>query len=184
MYVCFAPMLHRITRQCLHWGRCWKSPVSGVRMQQSIRVQAKLAHSVNGPTLSVGENRDSQLTGPTSRGQLLVIPRWCSGKESACQCIRYKRRRLNPWVGKIPWNRKWQPAPVFLPGKSHGQRNLAGYSPWGHKRVGYDWVHTGTSSYWIYILLCQMEIQRRVKKMHWKIHWWNIVKSSSSIEVP
>ena len=42
-------------------------------------------------------------------------------------------------VGKIPWRRKWQPTPVFLPGKSHGQRSLAGYSPWG-KRVGCDWV--------------------------------------------
>ena len=40
-----------------------------------------------------------------------------------------------PWVGKIPWGRKWPPTPVCLPGKSHGQRNLAGYSPWGHKRV-------------------------------------------------
>ena len=39
----------------------------------------------------------------------------------------------NPWVRKIPWRRKWQPAPVFLPGKSHGQRSLAGYSPKGHK---------------------------------------------------
>ena len=38
-----------------------------------------------------------------------------------------------PWVGKIPWRRKWQPTPVFLPGESHGQRSLAGYSPWGHK---------------------------------------------------
>ena len=37
------------------------------------------------------------------------------------------------WVRKIPWRRKWQPTPVFLPGKSHGQRSLAGYSPWGHK---------------------------------------------------
>ena len=40
---------------------------------------------------------------------------------------------LIPWVGKIPWRRKWQPTPVFLLGKSHGQRSLAGYSPWGHK---------------------------------------------------
>ena len=38
-----------------------------------------------------------------------------------------------PWVGKIPWRRAWQPTPVFLPGESHGQRNLAGYSPWSHK---------------------------------------------------
>ena len=38
---------------------------------------------------------------------------------------------FNPWVGKIPWRRKWQPAPVFLPGKSYGQRSLVGYSSWG-----------------------------------------------------
>ena len=37
------------------------------------------------------------------------------------------------WVGKIPWRRKWQPTPVFWPGKSHGQRSLEGYSPWGRK---------------------------------------------------
>ena len=40
---------------------------------------------------------------------------------------------FNPWVGKIPWSRKQQLTPVFLPGESHGQRSLAGYSPWGHK---------------------------------------------------
>ena len=37
------------------------------------------------------------------------------------------------WVGKNPWRRKWQPTPVYLPGESHGQRSLVGYSPWGHK---------------------------------------------------
>ena len=37
---------------------------------------------------------------------------------------------MDPWVGKIPWSRKWQPTPVFLPGKFHGQRSLVGYSPW------------------------------------------------------
>ena len=41
--------------------------------------------------------------------------------------------RFNPWVGKIPWRREWQPTPVFLPGESHGQRSLVGYSPWGQK---------------------------------------------------
>ena len=45
---------------------------------------------------------------------------------------------LVPWIGKIPWRRRWQSAPVFLPGKSHGQRSLAGYSPRGRKRVGRD----------------------------------------------
>ena len=46
--------------------------------------------------------------------------------------------RFNPWVAEIPWRRKWKPSPVLLPGKSHGQRSLAGYSPWGLKRVGHD----------------------------------------------
>ena len=56
---------------------------------------------------------------------------WCSGKESAYQCKKHKRCGFNPWVKKIPWSRKWKPTPVFLPGESHGQRNLEGYSPWG-----------------------------------------------------
>ena len=42
--------------------------------------------------------------------------------------------KFHPWVRKIPWGRKWQPAPVFLLGKSHGQRSLAGYSPEDHKQ--------------------------------------------------
>ena len=45
-------------------------------------------------------------------------------------CLQYRRPRFNPLVGKIPWRREWQPTPVFLPGESHGQRSLAGYSPW------------------------------------------------------
>ena len=47
--------------------------------------------------------------------------------------------RFDPWVRKTPWRRKWQPTPEFLPGESHGQRCLVGYSPWGHKRVRHDW---------------------------------------------
>ena len=62
---------------------------------------------------------------------------WFSGKESACQL---RRCRFNPWVRKIPWRRKWQPTPVFLPGKSPGQGSLVGYSPRGRKRVGHDLV--------------------------------------------
>ena len=55
-----------------------------------------------------------------------------SGKESVCQCKRHEGcHGFNPWVGKIPWSNKWQPTPIFLPGKSYGQRSLAGYSPWG-----------------------------------------------------
>ena len=44
----------------------------------------------------------------------------------------------DPWVRKIPWRRKWQPTPVFLPGEFHAQRNLVGYSPWDHKETGQD----------------------------------------------
>ena len=44
---------------------------------------------------------------------------------------------FDPWDGKIPWRRKWQPTPVLLPRKFHGWRSLMGYSPWGH-RVGHD----------------------------------------------
>ena len=58
------------------------------------------------------------------------FPGGSNGKESTCQC---RRPRFDPWVGKILWRRKWLSTPVLLPGKSHGQRSLVGYSPWGRK---------------------------------------------------
>ena len=61
------------------------------------------------------------------------FPSSTSVKEHTCQCRRHKSHRLNSWVGKIPWRRKWQPTPIFLSGESHGQRSLVVYSPWGHK---------------------------------------------------
>ena len=61
------------------------------------------------------------------------LTRWHSGKESTCQCRRCKRWGFDPWVRKSPWWRIWQPTPLFLPGKSHQQRSLAGYNPWGGK---------------------------------------------------
>ena len=57
---------------------------------------------------------------------------WLGGKESTCQC---RRHGFDPWVGEIPWRRKWHPTPVFLLGKFHGQRSLGGSSPW---RAGQD----------------------------------------------
>ena len=60
---------------------------------------------------------------------------WCSSKESTCQCMRHKRLRFDPWVGNIPWSRKWQPTLVFLPRKFYGQSSLVGYSPWGCKEL-------------------------------------------------
>ena len=50
-------------------------------------------------------------------------------------CLECRRPSVDRWVRRIPWRREWQPTPVFLPGESHGQRSLAGYSPWG-RRVG------------------------------------------------
>ena len=71
------------------------------------------------------------------------FPGSSAGKESACQC---RRPEFDPSVGKIPQRRKWQPTPVFLPGESHGQRSLAGYSPWDHKKLDMtkQLIHTHT----------------------------------------
>ena len=62
-----------------------------------------------------------------------------------CKCRRWKRCGFDPWVGKIRCSRKWQPAPLFLPGKFHGQRSLAGYSPWGYKEL--DMIEQLTYTY-------------------------------------
>ena len=56
------------------------------------------------------------------------LPWWISGKEFPCQC---RRLRFDPWSGKIPWRRKWQPTPVFFPVKSHVCRSFVDYNPWG-----------------------------------------------------
>ena len=64
---------------------------------------------------------------------------WLSDKESACQFRGYW---FDSWLGKIPWRRKLEPTPGFLTEKSHGQKNLASYSPRGHKRVRHDlWLN-------------------------------------------
>ena len=94
-----------------------------------------------------------------------------SDEESSCQC---RRRGLHPWSREIPWGRKWRPAPVFLPGKSLGQRSLAGYSPWGPNES--DTVeqlssHTQLLSCltykfgFLYVDLC-MSLQRGIGRAH------------------
>ena len=69
----------------------------------------------------------------TSLMEVLAFPGGASGKEPICQYKSCKRCRFDPWVGKIPWRRAWQPTPVLLPGESHGEWSLPGYSPWGLK---------------------------------------------------
>ena len=61
------------------------------------------------------------------------LSRWFNGKDPA-----WRGCGFDPWVGKIPWRSKWLSIPIFLPGKSHGQRTLAGYNRWSHRRVGHE----------------------------------------------
>ena len=64
------------------------------------------------------------------------------GSDGKSICLQCGRPGFDLWVGKIPWKRKRQPTSVLLPGKSHGQRSLAGYSPWGHKESDTtEWLH-------------------------------------------
>ena len=66
-------------------------------------------------------------------------------------CLQCRRPRFDPWVGNIPWKREWLPTPVFFPGEFHGQRSLAGYSPWGHKELDMtEWLTLSLSkSFWL-----------------------------------
>ena len=59
------------------------------------------------------------------------FPGDASRKEPACQCRSHKKHGFDTRVGKIPWSEKWQPTPVFLPKKAHGQRSLEDYGPQG-----------------------------------------------------
>ena len=63
------------------------------------------------------------------------LPRWLSGKESACNARDTGDTGSIPGLGRCPGGGRWQPTPVFLPEKSHEQRSLVGYSPWGHKEL-------------------------------------------------
>ena len=68
------------------------------------------------------------------------LPRWHSGTESAWQCRRYKRRRFDPWVGKIPWRRKWQPTTLLLTGNFPWIEEPGRLQPMGSQRVRHDWA--------------------------------------------
>ena len=81
-----------------------------------------------------------------------------------------RENEVHPWVRKISWRRKWQPTPVFLPGESHAQRSLAGYSPWGHKELTWlKWLNTHPG-------LCSIQLSLRFLKSsqrtwNWKSSW-------------
>ena len=86
----------------------------------------------------------------------LIFPGGTSSEELTCQCRRHKRPWFDPWDLKVPWRKAWQPTPVFLPGKSHGQRSLVGYIPQGCKRVRHDLTteQQHLINYIIYSTLC------------------------------
>ena len=81
------------------------------------------------------------------------------------------RPGINPWVGKIPWRRKWQPTLVFLPREFHGQRSLVGYSPWGWKESDMTEQHT----YELEVII-GWEMKRWTGSSNWKLGssgaWW------------
>ena len=91
--------------------------------------------------MAAGKCKGLHITVNSTHDHNLNIPiyitshQWLSDKEPAC---RYGRHRFDSLVEKIPWRRKWQPTPVLLSGKSHGQRSLAGFSLQGSERVGHD----------------------------------------------
>ena len=86
------------------------------------------------------------------------------GKESTCNV---GDPGLIPGLGKIPWRRKGQPSPVFLPGKSHGQRSMVGYSPWRLQRAGHDWV---TFAFFSYLLYQVSSVQAFVLALSYSLH--------------
>ena len=105
----------------MHWRRKWQPTPVFLPGESQGREAWWVA--INGVTQS--RTRLKRLSSSSSSNSEYGLPWWLSDKESACQC---RSHRFDSWVGMVPWRRKWQPTPVFLPGKSHGQRSPAGWS--------------------------------------------------------
>ena len=84
-----------------------------------------------------GEEGEGRMYGESNIEIYITIckidSQWASLVAQRLKCL--PGMQFDPWVGKIPWRRKWQPIPVLLPGESHGGRSLVGYSPWGRKQL-------------------------------------------------
>ena len=106
------------------------------------------------PMLQHGWSKDIMLkwSKPVTKGQILYdSTSFPGGSDRKSVCLKCGRPRFDSWVGKIPWRRKWQSTPGLMPGKSHGQRSLVGYSPWGRKGSDTtEWLHF--LSFFLYIL--------------------------------
>ena len=108
----------------LAWKILWTEEPGGLQSMVSQRVRHEHART----SLILRKAKERRKFWLSER------PIWASQvvlvvKNPPANAGRRNRRGFNPWVGKIPWKRAWQPTPVFLPGKSHGQSSLVGYSP-------------------------------------------------------
>ena len=90
-------------------------------------------------------HRDAALLTVCSHWQKICTSLWASLLAQRVKiCLQRSRPGFHLRVRKVPWRRKWQPTPVLLPGECHGQRSLAGYSPWGHEESDTTESHTHT----------------------------------------
>ena len=80
-------------------------------------------------------SRDLPNPGTEPRSPTLQADSLPAGHKGSPKKETIRKPGFDPWVGKIPWRREWQPTPVLLPGESHGLRSLVGYSPWGRKEL-------------------------------------------------
>ena len=102
----------------MHWRRKWQpTPVVLAGESQGQELGGLLSMA------SLSRTGLKRLSSSSSRA-LWAFSSGANGREPACQCRRQKRHGFNPYVRKISWRKAWEPTPVFLPGESHGQRNL------------------------------------------------------------
>ena len=139
---CQAPLSMKFSRQEYWSGLPFPSP--GDLLDPGIKPGSPALQADSLPSEPPGKPLQKRLLVPSARSVVdscilwivkehLGFPSGTSGKEPTWQSRICKRLRFDPWVGKIPWGRTWQPTPVILPGESHGQRSLVGCSPWGCK---------------------------------------------------
>ena len=88
-----------------------------------------------------------------------------AGSKEPLSNARDLRSGLDPWIGKIPWRRNWQPTSVFLPREPRGQKRLVGYSPWGHKGLDLAPILFSTSPQQVFLL---KYIKYQVTHASWK----------------
>jgi len=101
------------------------------------------------------------------------FPGGTSGKERARRCRRPERYGFNPWVGKIPRRKAWQPTPVFLPGKSPGTEEPGGLHSMGSHRVGHDWSDF-TRTHMDHMKMCCL-FSKHLDTFHWFIFFYQFL---------